>query len=472
MFVDTLKRAYAKIMTYIDPSYAHYLMSKATCSDFYVPAPAGLEYLPYQKAGIEYASKRRHTLFGDTMGLGKTIQAIGTVNLLNLNHILVICPAILKINWAREFYKWKVNRVPITIVDSSFIAPPSRGVSIVNYDILGRLPWLFSNWDAVIMDEAHYIKNLDTQRAQLSVKIADYGDRVLALTGTPIPNRVIEMFPLLKALQSEMAKDQHKFATRYGNMKGYGRYLKYDGGRNLWELQYRLRSTVMVRRQKEVVLPQLPPKRRQVLLIKPDETVSTLVAEEKGYAEQFMMTGENKFIPVVNSALGKHKKLPFGKLSVTRFKLGMAKIPYAIEAIKNLLEQNEKVVVFTHHQKVAEAIAMAFQHCAVLVHGGLKRANNTTQIAIDAFQTDKAVRLFVGTVGRAGVGITLTAASVALMVETEWVPGVLEQAEDRLHRIGQKNAVLIQYLLFEGSVDVDFINALDRKNDITVRGLG
>ena len=136
--------------------------SVAQHSDIQIPVPAGLEYLPYQRAGIAYAAGRNNTLIGDEMGLGKTIQAIGTINLTNPKTVLVVCPASLKLNWKSEMEKWLVSERTIDVVNGGREQIPSNpDVVIINYDVLTKYakPLQSRTWGMVIMDEVHKIKN-------------------------------------------------------------------------------------------------------------------------------------------------------------------------------------------------------------------------------------------------------------------------------------------------------------------------
>jgi SWI/SNF-related matrix-associated actin-dependent regulator 1 of chromatin subfamily A len=171
--------------------------SAATNSDIQIPVPDGLEYLPYQKAGIAYAAGRNNTLIGDEMGLGKTIQAIGTINLTNPKTVLVICPASLKLNWKSEMVKWLVSERKIDVVNGggeqiSF----NPDVVIINYDVLTKHARALQSriWDMVIMDEVHKIKNPKAKRTVVAVSIK--ARRKVLLTGTPITNRPIELQPI------------------------------------------------------------------------------------------------------------------------------------------------------------------------------------------------------------------------------------------------------------------------------------
>ncbi|MDD5719965.1 MAG: SNF2-related protein, partial [Candidatus Krumholzibacteria bacterium] len=247
-----------------------------------LPVPAGLEYLPYQAEGIEFALGRRNTLIADEMGLGKTIQALGVINALDIRRVLIVCPASLRINWAREARKWLCRRREICIVNEKNTVLAGAEIVICNYDRVwdywDRLAAV--HWDLLIGDEAHYLKNPKSQRAKASLGgmiktalgnkrkrgIAASAARLRLLTGTPILNKPIELYPLLKALDRERwGQAWLWYATRYcaATRQRVGRDKEVwdtSGASNLDELQRILRGTVMIRRRKMDVLKDLPPK--------------------------------------------------------------------------------------------------------------------------------------------------------------------------------------------------------------------
>jgi len=186
--------------------------SRATDAAIDIPAPTGLTYLPYQKAGIAYAINRANCLIGDEMGLGKTIQAIGVINAdPTIRRVLVICPASLKINWLREMNRWLVIPHRIAIANGTF---PTEDIVIINYDILKKhaASLRAMAWDLLIIDEAHYLKNpkalrtievLGKYNKDLSKAITPIpAKQKIFLTGTPITNRPIELWPILHSTGS------------------------------------------------------------------------------------------------------------------------------------------------------------------------------------------------------------------------------------------------------------------------------
>lgn len=412
--------------------------------------PFRLSYLPYQLAGIEFAAGRDAVLIGDEMGLGKTVQAIGIVNQdRTAERVLVVCPASLKINWQREIDKWGVS--------------PCVEWAIINYDQLHKLD-VHQLWDVVILDEAHYVKNPEAKRSQLARRI--WARRKILLTGTPILNRPVEVFHLLHILDTIAwpLAARHKFGLRYcaAYQRKVGRKYVWDysGASNLDELREILKP-YMIRRTKAEVLTQLPPKRRQIIELPVGGLSSvfrkTLHDSVQSYGEQVQQLDCNV------EAL-------WTKLAALRHETALAKVATAVECIKDALESSEKIVVFAHHRDVLDALHQALaDYNPVVVHGGTPLQDR--QAAVDTFQRIPGCQLFLGNIQAAGVGLTLTAASHVVFVELDWVPGNVSQAEDRCHRIGQRESVLVQHLVLEGSLDALIAKSLVKKQNIIDKAL-
>ena len=465
-------------------------------ADFQVPAPAGLDYLPFQKAGIALMSTRANNLLGDEMGLGKTVQAIGIVNADEAcKRVIIVCPASLKRNWERELSRWLVRPLRVAVQTAGEIwVGRLADVVIVNYDIVDRYMGSISQteWDLLVVDECHYLKNPKAKRtaAILGKKAKKDGTggapgivakRRVFMSGTPVVNRPVELFPILNALQP--GKWGFKQMIRYcaGHQTRWG--WDFSGASNLDELQRELRATLMVRRLKKDVLTELPAKRRQIVEL-PDDGLEHLVANEQAqYARNEAaltelrarvaaaeLADDEAQYAELSEKLQKASMVAFDKMSKVRHEIALAKLPMVIEHIQSVLDQNGKVVVMAHHREAVDQLAAAFAHCgAVKLYGGMDDA--TKDAAVQSFQNDPACRVFVGGIKAAGVGLTLTASSHVVFAELDWVPGVVSQAEDRCHRIGQTESVLVQHLVLEGSLDARMVKFIVRKQDVIDRAL-
>lgn len=444
--------------------------SHATDSAAEIPSPAGLQYLPFQKAGIAYATARSGTLIADEMGLGKTVQAIGVINdTPALQNALIVCPASLKLNWERELRCWLVR--PLSVAIAKGAALPATNIVITNYEMVARQRSQIDarTWDLAIFDESHYLKNPKTARTIAALGRRDkYGTwetapikaaRYLFLTGTPVLNRPVELWPLLRTLDpAGLGRSYGKYTERYCDRHQGAHGVDVSGASNLDELQARLRSTCMVRRLKADVLQELPPKRRQLVLLPVDspEAAAALAREQR--------VSQNTHYDADASALTSTDALALAEIAAARHETALAKVPAAIEFVREVADSVGKAVVFTHHVDVAARIASAFGDHAVLYTGETPPAER--QAAVDRFQTDPACTLFVGTIGAAGVGITLTAASHVIMAELEWTPALVSQAEDRTHRIGQRNCVSVYHLVYDGSIDQRMVELLLQKQAV------
>ena len=505
----------ARLRDYLDPaavarieqrneSIAASRMAGASCTTF--PAPYGLQYLPYQCAGIGYALARESVLFGDEMGLGKTIQALGVINSdPSIQSVLCVVPASVRTNWKREAQKWLTRPFVVQVLEENEPIAPDTTFAIVNFEKLiarkvkGKeiqsAPFasaMARSWDAMILDEAHKAKNPKAKQTQAIVGAEDRGRlvaqglvhrarRKMFLTGTPIPNRPIEAWPLVHALAPGEFNNWYKFAVRYAN--GHQTRFGFDdtGASNLGELQNRLRETIMVRRLKSEVLAELPPKRRQIIPLPysivagmdPEEVsaeaLEGAVAGLRAAVEAAHAAGNRAAYNTAVADLDSEVQIMFAKASKIRHDIAVRKVPFVVEHVESLLETVPKLVVMTHHHDVQNRLiaelGKALGPGAVVLHtGGLD--NDTKQRAVDSFQNDPAVRVFVGSILASGVGITLTAASVMVFAELDWVPGNVSQAEDRIHRIGQHDSVLIQHLVVDGTIDAHMADVIVQKQEV------
>lgn len=455
-------------------------LSKADDAHLDYTPPPGLHLYGFQRAGIVYClealKERKGVILGDEMGLGKTVQALVVADLLGAKRILVVCPASLKINWAREAQKWLPSMTVEVGGGTSWKTVPENGMYIVNYDVLKTLK-VEGTLDLLILDEAHYIKNRSALRSRLALKLARQASKVLMLTGTPIANRPAELFNLLRIADRKQFSDFLAYAKRYCDAKQSRWGWDFSGASNLEELSLRLRSGLMVRRLKKDVLD-LPAKVRQVVLLD-SSNFTSLLHEEQAFAHLAETIEELSFkatladleddIESFKSFLSglRAAQARFEEMSTLRRKLAVAKAPFIIEHIKDILEQEECVVVFAHHKDLIARLREAFPKSVTLT--GESSAEERQQ-AVDAFQRGLA-SVFIGSITAAGVGITLTRARTAVFAEIDWVPANLQQAEDRLHRIGQRGSVLIHYVVVDGSIEARVAQKIAAKLDVIERAV-
>jgi SNF2 family DNA or RNA helicase len=473
--------------------------SEAVDASLDIPCPEGLAYRGFQKAGIAFAASHPNTLLADEMGLGKSIQAIGLINLKGYKSVLIIVPASLKLNWRRELEKWLTEPHTISVIDGKATAASEANIVIVNYDrlkdrVLADIT--ARTWDLMIVDECHYAKNPDAQRTKrvlgfydrkTKTKVPGLVDRAknkLFLTGTPILNRPIELQPVAGALCPSQFGNFFIYAKRYCSAFETKYGWDFTGSSNLDELQARLRSSIMIRRLKKDVLQELPDKQRAIIEVDANG-MSDLIEEENNFwsdsggedLDQLRLdidlasaAGDNETYNTMVAKLDSSLKIAFEDMAAYRHKLAVAKIPAVIDHCDGLLEGGlEKLVIFCHHHDVTNALRDHYKETCVVLDG--TTPNEQRQVMVDTFQNDANIKVFIGGIKAAGVGITLTAASHVVFAELDWVPANITQAEDRCHRIGQQNSVTIQHLVVNGSLDVKLAQTLLWKQQLIADAL-
>jgi len=490
--------------------------SRRVNTDFMPPAPPGLEYRPFQRAGIEQLCEMKRCLLADQMRLGKTIQAIGWVNVRLGDHpdmkppkILVIPPAYLKLNWEREMSKWFIHPLRAQIIAGikakDRTKPEDFEVSIINYDILPthKEDLLRVNWDFIFVDEAHYLKNKKTKRYQNCKEILDHNPSacVALMTGTPIVNFPIELFQLLQLVHPEQWNEKtfFRYAKRYCDAQqkevviGYDRQRHqkitrmvwdFSGKSNLSELQNELRATVMIRRMRADVLTDQPPKQRQLIVIPREsghlpDSYEEARLEEWRAAKQAMaaaMTVEDDKQYQAAAQTLEGIKVAFTEMSALRKEIGLEKVPQAVEYISNALDEDteQKIVVFGWHTEVIEQVSAALgSYGVVQVTGSTSLARRDANI--HQFMTDPKIRVFNGNMQAAGVGINLSIADLVVFVEEDYVPGNIDQAEDRVISMDKTKPISVVHFALDNTLDGEMIAAtIDKQNTIdqatTIKG--
>ncbi len=352
------------------PLLKDYKKSWADNSSLDIPVPNRINpqtkepyaYLDYQRAGIEYCLGRSHSIIGDEPGLGKTIQAVGLANAMDARKVLVVCPASIRLNWRREIHSWstleRVTSYPI--LKGLDGVSPHANYTIVSYDLLRNkgihAALRAQEWDLAIFDEGHYLKTVEAQRTRAifgggtpAKAPGDYSffengldrniKRMVAMTGTPLPNRPREAYTLARGLNWESIDylAQAPFESRFNPPKELGYEDEIKG--RLPELNARLRCNLMVRRHKSDVLPQLPDKRYEMTYIEPNGAIRDVLAREALidfnprdlFSEDFTMDGT----PV----------------STLRREMGEAMVPRVVEYINYMMDvvEHPKLIVYTHH---------------------------------------------------------------------------------------------------------------------------
>ena len=422
--------------------------------------------LEHQKIAIESLAGSKRYILADDMGLGKTTSTIIAALETDAKKILIICPATLKINWQREIENYSDR--PVYICEGKNFSTEHDFV-IVNYDIIKNFYDLkdkqnslitLSNFDLVIIDEAHYIQNAQAQRTKLINSFAKDINRVWLLTGTPMTSRPMNYFNLLNIIESPVAQNWMAYAIRY--CQGYQfnagkrKIWNVSGASNLEELRDRT-SRQVLRRLKEDVLD-LPDKIiTPVYLRLKSKEYETEVGE---YYDWY----ENK------KEESKSLTIQFSKLMKVRQIIAEEKIKQTIELAENIIEQGKKVIIFTNFTDTLRKIHEHFGKQSVYLDGSCTKPQR--QYAVDQFQENDKIKVFVGNLKAAGVGITLTAGEACIMNDLSFVPSDHSQAEDRAYRYGQKSNVSVYYPIFENTIEGIIYDMLTNKKNIfeTVMG--
>ena len=422
--------------------------------------------MEHQKEAIEKLVKNKKFILADDMGLGKTTSTIIAALETGAKKVLIVCPASLKINWQREIANYSDRTV--YIAEGKKFSDEHDFV-IVNYDILknfhdtkekDKSEIMRINFDLVIMDEAHMISNPQAQRTKIANDIASKSNRVWLLSGTPMTSRPMNYYNLLNLVDSPVAMNWMAYAKRYCNgfqfSVGKRKVWNVTGASNLEELRERT-STHILRRLKEDVLD-LPEK-----IITPVYLRLKSKDYEELMGEYFNWYDQN---PEESSSL----TIQFSKLMKVRKVIAQEKINNTIELAENIIEQGKKVIIFTNFTDTLNQIYNHFGKSAVYLDGSCSKFHR--QNAVDEFQTNDKIKVFVGNLKAAGVGITLTSAEAVIMNDLSFVPAEHSQAEDRSHRIGQKNSTSVYYPLFENSIEGAIYDILNRKKKIISTVMG
>jgi len=394
-------------------------------------------------------------------------------------NILVVSPSSAKTNWEREI---NVFCKDTTIIDGKKWSEAK--FTIINFDILKNFHTLYdartnklpkdqielnrelanANYDCCIIDEAHLLKNNDSIRGKIMVELAVKHNipRVWLLTGTPVANRPMDFFNLLKIIKSPIAENWKHYAVRYCEGRQFFRTLKSGQRKQIWLTDGASNLEELASKTKNIILRRL----KVDVLDMPDKVITPMHHKltPKGvkaynelwdeYLEKRTLEGKK------NGTLQKD----LVELVLLRQFIAAEAIPHTIEMAENAIEMGRKVIIFTSFTQELEILAAHFGKLAVKHNGPMTNAQK--QKSVDAFQNNSKVKVFIGNIKSAGVAITLTEATVVIFNSFDWVPGNNEQAEDRAFRIGQKNDVNVYYQIFDDTISTRMWNMVHNKKDI------
>lgn len=423
-------------------------------------------------------------LLADEMGLGKTWEALWWCKIHpEKRPIIVVCPANLK--WVWEMEAWKLLKIRAVVLSGRKPPKKKKGFKthhkelyIINYEILNKwVPFLWKLKAMVLIpDEVHYQKSRGAKRTLALNRLSKGPLRkkrrskkgrklkkrrriphVLAISGTPLTNRPAELYTTLRLVRPKIYNHHDFFMHRYCKPVWREWGWEYKGATNIKELHRKLKKQMMIRNLKKNVLKDLPDKTRTVIPMD--------IENRKEYqeAETDFITWLTKKSATKARKASKAKQLV--QLGYLKRLAADLKMKQVLQWIENFMEQSsEKLVVFGIHKKIIKQIHKKYPHTSVVIDGSTSSKNRKR--AVQSFQHNKKIRLFIGNIQAAGVGITLTASYTLALVELDWVPGNMMQVEDRLHRIGQKNAVMIYYLVAKDTIEEKLCEILQKKQRI------
>jgi len=419
----------------------------------------------HQKEAIIKLVSNKKYILADDMGLGKTSSAIMASISLKLKKVLIICPASLKVNWKREIENYSDSEVGI-VEGKKW---ENGEYVIINYDILKNFHSLTkdsnkknqildSHFDLVIIDEAHYVSNGKAQRTKLVNNLTSKIDRLWLLSGTPMTSRPMNYYNLLKLVGSRVANNWISYVRRYCDGKqifrGYRRIWLTFGATNLEELRDKTNDRVL-RRLKEDVLDL------------PDKIITPIHMELKSKSYEDEM---GEYLDWKRQHRGSGLSIQLAKLMKVRQIIALEKVKETTQLIDQCLQQDKKVIVFTNFTEPLMILHEKYKKESVILNGSMKKEDR--QESVDRFQNDDKIRVFIGNVKAAGVGITLTAAEVVIFNDLSFVPSDMSQCEDRAFRIGQDKKVSCLYPIYDNTIERTIYELVNKKKSVidTVMG--
>lgn len=416
---------------------------------------------PFQSIAVSFAdSKNGNILNADDMGLGKTVEALAFLQLRKeIRPVLIVVPAVAKINWMREAQKWMSPTPKVQILSGETPSKINGEIVIINYDILTywEKPLIKYGFKIIIADEAQNIKNNSAKRTKSFKKIKKSVPNIMGLTGTPIENHPAEIYNIINMIDPTLYPTFWDFAWEFCDPKNNGYGWVYNGATNIQKLHRVLTESIMIRRLKRDVLPELP------------EKIISVVPIELTNQKEYEMA-ERDFIGWVKTYRGKEAAEKASNAAALAEIEGLkqlairGKLKGVIAWIKDFLESDKKLVIGTTHTFVIDELMKEFPGIALKLDGST--TGNARQKVVDLFQTDPTYKLFIANIKSGGVAITLTAACDEIIIELGWNPKLMDQFEDRINRIGQTKGVNIYYLLALGTIEEKIAKLLDEKRKI------
>jgi SNF2 family DNA or RNA helicase len=428
-----------------------------------------VELRAYQREGVEFIKSRPFTLLADDMGLGKTVQAIIASKELSVEHILVLCPATLQANWIAEFEKFWPEVVPLRVTSKLKVFP---SIAVASYDYAKLAKARFTrDYDFVVLDEAHYLKNRKSSRAKAVLGkggIVSKAKRVVAMTGTPVEKSIADVWAILYS-QKVTKLDYYRFAYTYCDIERtpFGEIIKGTKASALPEIKKML-APVALRREKADVAKDLPELAffsmqvdgHTVNLSKDMPNLNSKLIKAEAIKKLVGQIGK----PIESMTYNDFQKHGASFMELNHYN-ALAKVPETVALAKLRLEESNdnKVVVFTNFSLALERILDGLQGFGAVCLCGDMSADSRGA-AVIRFQNDKSCRVIICNIATAGAGITLTASDYELFNDVSFSATANAQAIARCHRIGAVNDVTaIALTLSDNKIDAKIFNLVHEK---------
>ena len=413
----------------------------------------------FQKEGLDFLLKSSgNALLADEMGLGKTVQTLSYVSTEKQTFpVLVVAPLVTLKNWEREiekFLKKKSRNGRIIESQSPSVTSirtgkskelPKTDIYVINYELLLKRSEDIEKVGirTIVCDEVHNLRSKTTQKYKAVKKLAALPtvNYRIGLSGTPIYNRGSEIWPIIDILKPGLLGSFKEFCEYFCYVNDKGKAIVLENKRA--SLRNELQKHVMLRRKKSDVLKELKDKVRYKEVIASD---TDYYLEELDKIWKKLENEQKEATTEFSKSASYHRAI-----QSERQIAGVAKLPHVINFVKNIMEIEESVVVFCHHKVIHKLLHESLQEFSpVSIVGG--QSDNLRQDQIDKFQRGES-KLMIAGIRAGNVGINLTRAKYVIFAELDWSPAIHRQAEDRLHRIGQKNTVFAYYLIGNGTLD-------------------
>ncbi|KAF8572028.1 hypothetical protein P879_00945 [Paragonimus westermani] len=422
--------------------------------------------LPFQREGVSLGLARSgRILLADDMGLGKTVQSLALAAVYRADWpLLIVAPSSVRFAWREQCLHWLSG--PLRLVSSDILVVTSgrdldginqhtnRAVMVISYDLMTRHveQLRLCYFGMVIMDESHFLKNSKAARTKAALPLLKAAKRVLLLSGTPAVSRPAELYPQICGIAPNLFSGGfHEFGLRYCAAKECPWGWDYTGCSNMSELQLILEESIMIRRIKADVLNQLPPKRRELVVLDPNVIKAGRLKRHAKAMTTTDLSGDAKRAAMLQYF----------------HETASVKLPALQQYVLDLIEVGRKFLLFAHHTEVMDALSNLLAEKSVdFIRIDGRTNSEQRSVVCEKFQQEENCLVALLSITAAGTGISLTAANLVVFAELFWNPGALVQAEDRAYRIGQRDSVLVRYLLAEGTADDYIWSLIEKKLDV------